>query len=173
MDRNLLLKTLSYDNETGLFFWKKRKETDRFVKCWNTRYSGNPAMNTMTTNGYLSGRLFNERYLAHRLAWFYVTGNWPDDHVDHINGCRTDNRFENLRSVDRFINQRNRKKPVDNKSNEVGISWHKSTQRWRVQTCGKHIGVFSDFNTAIKARNDSRKDLGFHENHGRIIGHGT
>lgn len=55
---------------------------------------------------YVDGRL----YLAHRLAWFYVHGEWPPRgfEIDHINRVRHDNRISNLRVVTRSVNLRNR-----------------------------------------------------------------
>lgn len=51
------------------------------------------------THGYIQVRAGGSRYRAHRLAWFYMTGSWPTEQIDHINGVRDDNRWANLRQA--------------------------------------------------------------------------
>lgn len=61
-------------------------------------------------------------YKAHRLAWLYITGQWPIDQIDHINGIRSDNRFCNLREIDLTGNSHQRNKPPkNNKSGFIGV----------------------------------------------------
>lgn len=43
----------------------------------------------------------------HRLVWLYVTGAWPKQEIDHINGRKGDNRKDNLRDVSRRQNCQN------------------------------------------------------------------
>jgi hypothetical protein len=49
-------------------------------------------------------------YYAHRLAWLWWFGEWPEGGLDHINRIRNDNRIDNLREATRSENQRNRRK---------------------------------------------------------------
>ncbi|MFW4291481.1 HNH endonuclease [Salmonella enterica subsp. enterica serovar Paratyphi C] len=46
--------------------------------------------------GYIRIYINKKWYLAHRLAWLYVTGKWPINVIDHINRNKADNRFINL-----------------------------------------------------------------------------
>lgn len=58
-------------------------------------------------------------YMAHRLAWLYMTGEWPVADIDHINGKRSDNRWVNLRSVSRSVNLQNQR--VARSNNNTGL----------------------------------------------------
>ena len=65
------------------------------------------AAGVVDSGGYLLIGVCRERHRAHRLAVLYMTGEWPAETVDHINGNRTDNRWANLRSVPRELNAQN------------------------------------------------------------------
>jgi len=109
-------------------------------------------------------------YLAHRLAWFYQTGIYPEkiDHEDH-NG--TNNIFTNLRNVSHAENMKNKKLHKNNTSGTVGVYWHKNSNRWMSSICvdkkTKHLGYFNDINDAIKIRKEAEIKYGFHKNHGK------
>ena len=87
-----LLEALDYNPETGIF----------------TRSRGKRMVGSDHTNGYLQIRVDYNRYLAHRLAWFYVYGDWPVMDIDHVNRNRKDNRIANLRLATRKQNNANR-----------------------------------------------------------------
>jgi hypothetical protein len=78
-----LREVLRYESETGAFF---RVDSAIRVELRHPR-------------GYLQVNVLGQMYLAHRLAWLYVHGNWPTYQIDHINGVKTDNRIQNLRDV--------------------------------------------------------------------------
>jgi hypothetical protein len=61
----------------------------------------------------------NRSYLAHRLAWLWVHGEWPRNHIDHIDGNPANNAIANLRDVDRSVNLQNRKRATRN--NVAGV----------------------------------------------------
>ena len=90
--------------------------------------------------------------------------------IDHINGVKTDNRINNLRLVTRSINLQNASMRCHNTSGFNGVSWHKSTKKWRAQirVDGKsiHLGVFSNKKDAIAARIKANIKYGFSERHG-------
>jgi len=131
MTPELIKKRLSYDEETGVFIYKvgagKRKAGDvaGYVKADGYRMI------------FLSGKWF----YAHRLAWFLITGAWPKNEIDHIDGNRDNNRIKNIRAATRSENMRNC-------SSGNGWHWHKRAKRWqaliRVNGKRKYLGQFSD-----------------------------
>lgn len=74
------------------------------------------------SDGYRQIRIDGGRYLAHRLAWLYMTGEWPALLVDHKNGNPRDNRFTNLRECDDQQNRANSRLRRNNKSGWMGVS---------------------------------------------------
>lgn len=123
----LVKEEVSYCPETGRFAWVKPAK--------GRKMASHPG--TITPQGYLRLCIHGERYLAHRVAWLYVHGQWPAADIDHINGDRLDNRMCNLRLATHSQNQQNRKRASStNKSSGVmGVGWDKSKNRWRAEIC--------------------------------------
>ena len=119
---NELKEILDYDPNTGIFTWK--------VNIAKNKFAGSIAGN-VNNNGYYVITLYRKTYSAHRLAWFYVYGNWPIKDIDHINGNRIDNRIINLRECNQSENQQNRKINKNNSSGYIGVSYHKKEKKWR------------------------------------------
>lgn len=84
-----LCQRLDYNKETGHFIWKEVRAKKLKV--------GDRAGYQHRSYRYVT--IDDEQYAEHRLAWFYVTGEWPKGLVDHKNLDRSDNRWENLREV--------------------------------------------------------------------------
>lgn len=135
-----LLEVLNYDPETGLFRWR--------IAVSNSVKIGAIA-GSVDNNGYrrmcIDGR---RNYLAHRLAWFYVHGEWPTESLDHIDCNKINNAIANLRPASTAENLRNRGKNRNNKSGYKGVCFDRRDQRWRatirVDRKLKHIGYFKD-----------------------------
>ena len=122
--------------------------------------------------GYRSTKVNGKPRYAHQLA-LQLSGvdvpSWM--RVDHIDGDRTNNRLNNLRVVTPTGNNRNQKKPKDNKSGTMGVRLYKRTGKWdayiTVSGIQLHLGYFNIKEDAIAARKAAEKAHGFHENHGR------
>lgn len=104
---NQIKEVLRYDPDTGIFI---RIKSDK-------RFLGKRA-GTINGDGYRQIRVGNYKYFASHLAWRYVTGEWPENEIDHINLIRDDDRFENFRPCTRSGNCIN--KSVYNKPNKHG-----------------------------------------------------
>ena len=134
------LKALvEYDQDTGVFIWKPREHNSKFTSVFAGKVAGRIA-----NNGYADICIHYKRFGAHRLAWLYVTGQWPVE-IDHINGDRADNRFENLRNCTHIENCQNYGVRASNKSGFTGASLHRKSGLWRasIRANGrvKHLGV--------------------------------
>ena len=157
---NRIKELLQYCPATGFFV--------RRVKAGN---SSAGSIAGWELDGYNAIQIDGKTYLAHRLAWFYMTGNFPQQETDHINGDRSDNRFLNLRDAHQSENVKNRKRPKNSTSGAIGVSWHKRNKRWvsylNVDGKRKYIGSFKDYNDAVFSREKASADNGYHANHGR------
>ena len=119
-----LKELLHYNPETGAFTWR--------VSRTNRIKVGDVAGNTHKNTGYLQIRLSNKLYQGHRLAWLYMTGEWPRNLIDHVNLVTSDNRWSNLRPASKMENQRNAK-PRGVSSKYKGINLRKDNDLWRAR----------------------------------------
>lgn len=177
----MLHKLLEYDPETGELAWRERspslfvaghRAAEWQAKIWNAQFSGKPALSCMDGCGYRSGHLFRVSAKAHRVVWAMMTGQWPNEKIDHINGIRSDNRWVNLRQVSNSMNLRNAKMRNDNASGHNGIGWHKASGKWRARITlvnqQVHLGTFSKIEDAIAARSAAEIGHGFTDRHGKV-----
>jgi hypothetical protein len=158
-----LKRRLSYDPETGIFRWKIAKRVN--IKPGDIAGTDR--------GGYVQIVMFRKRYHAHRLAFHWMTGTplSAKEEVDHINGIKGDNRWENLRVVSRGENCKNKAIPRSNSSGAMGVGWDTVKGKWvahiKVNKRHIHLGYFTDFNQAKSKRESAEKQYGFHPNHGR------
>lgn len=119
------------------------------------------------THGYVMLGHGGKLYRAHHIVWSMFKGSIPKGmEIDHINGNRADNRFENLRCVSKTENMRNRAIPVNNTSGEIGVQ-RRPNGKYQVCISGKTVGTFASFDDAVIARRSAAIARGFHQNHGR------
>ena len=139
MDAETLKLYVSYNPETGVFT-KLRKTHARD----NQKPVGS-VLGRTRKRGYTVFNLLGKRYYAHRLAWLYMTGEFPPEDTDHIDGNRTNNKWGNLRIASRSQNIHNRT-VVKSKTGFVGVyatTDKCGTIRGYVAQCNKrHLGFF-------------------------------
>lgn len=165
---------LHYDSETGLLHWAPRPRemfpTERSWKIWNSRFANTEAFSAVGADGYRRGAIFYRSYLAHRVAWLIHTGSWPCVRIDHIDGARSNNRFDNLRLAPGSENARNTRRRSDNTSGVTGVIWNKLARKWEayiaVNSKKIHLGLFDTLEEASSARKAANDRLGFSERHG-------
>ena len=150
-----LKQVLYYDNKTGEFTWREN----------SSKSMSNKAAGFLNDQGYILIGIGNDKYRAHRLAWLYVYGEWPQNDLDHINGIKTDNFITNLREATDSQNLSNSKKPKTNKSGFKGVSWHSNAKKWQshIRVNGKsiYLGLFQTPEKAHQAyRTAARKYKG-------------
>lgn len=132
-----LREALDYDPETGQFTWKKKIAYKVVV--------GSIAGAECTH--YVEIGLYGNTYRGHRLAWLYMTGEWPSGEVDHIDQNKLNNRWNNLRDVGRSENLINQDSPLSYKKSCAyrGV-FRSSAGRWfsRLKVNGviRHLGTY-------------------------------
>lgn len=132
-----LKELLHYDPMTGVFTWIAHR---------NNKTKVGDMAGSVKPNGYWCVRINNGTYLAHRLAWLYMTGSWPLHQIDHINGIRSDNAFRNLRDVTPSVNMQNQRSSRANATHPLlGVGKPKyGGYRARIKIAGKEqwLGTF-------------------------------
>lgn len=143
-----LLEVLNYDAESGVFTWKVKASKNTVIGeeagSWRTEAKDRP----------IRIRIDGKSFRAHRLAWFYVNGAWPNGLIDHINGNCHDNRLCNLRDVTQSVNQQNLKKAK--KTNKIGLlGVNSENNKYRAKICinrkSHDLGLFKSPSDAHQA----------------------
>lgn len=127
-DYATLKRMLDYDPKTGVFTWRSGLVFGR------TRKPGTRA--GCVVNEYCRIGINGSRQVgAHLLAWFYMTGNWPVQEVDHKDNNPTNNAFDNLRLATSSQQKMNRRVQSNNRSGLKGAFYHscRKGKKWRSQ----------------------------------------
>lgn len=154
-----LKEILHYDPETGIFRWRHERVNGQ-IKPWTI--AGN-----IQTKGYVMLCINYIRHLGHRLAWLYMTGNWPTKGIDHIDGNRSNNKFTNLREATCKENCENRGLSKTNKSGFRGVNFHPTSKKWLARVGHNYkqvyIGLFDTAEEANIAAIAKRAELFTHD----------
>ena len=139
-----LKEVLDYDPDSGEFIW---------LNAPNNRYVKNGDIAGTLADGYIRIKIRGKKYAAHRLAWLYMTENWPSGEIDHINGIKYDNRYDNLRTANRSENRRNVSCYSGSPSGLKGVTKWKGRWRARISINKKQVwlGYYNDPIEAAKS----------------------
>ena len=149
-------KLFDYDPETGEVRWK----VERYRK-----HPGDIAGCVYTVDGKrykrVSVSVNYRRYLLHRIIWLWVTGCWPIDELDHIDGDATNNRWANLREANRHQNGKNISAKVNSLIGINGVSFDKKRGNYRarimVDRKDIYLGNFASIEEATRVRQVASK----------------
>lgn len=146
-----LREVLSYDPATGLFRWRANRagvKADSF------------AGRTRGRKGYNQICVDRRFYQASRLAWLYMTDEWPKREINHINGNRFDTRWDNLREI--TPSQKRAIAPTRNKLGVRGV-WLKDNGKYvaRINVNAKkiYLGSFETLEEASAAYAEAAKGV--------------
>ncbi len=126
-----LKELLHYDPLSGLFTFLARP------RIRHGKVSG-----SLRKDGYITICVDKTAYLAHRLAWFYMTGAWPKKLVDHIDGLRANNIFMNLREANHILNAQNLKGATKASSTgKLGVNINGRRFQAKIKANGQRINL--------------------------------
>ncbi len=151
-----LREVLSYNPQTGAFFWRVFRSGRAIPGQQAAREPRRSGYATVFVDGYL--------YAAHRLAWLYVTGEWPKGYIDHADGSKSNNVFSNLREATHRQNMENQRNAHrNNKTGLLGVTLHPKNRKYqaRIQVDGRpqSLGYFQTPEEAHAAYLEAKRRL--------------
>lgn len=152
-----LRRVLLYDPHTGLWKWRQGGRGRPKVLVWFAgTLGGKPGFQ------YLSISIGRLPYYVQRLAFLYMTGRWPDPEADHIDGDRTNNRWDNLREATRVQSKHNKGARKDNVVGARGVYYRSKEGKFhaRIKIGDKRVslGLFDTVELASEAYEKAAKE---------------
>jgi HNH endonuclease len=155
LTREMALSLFDYDPSSGTF---TRKTTRGRCNRWKAGQS----VGHLASSGYVQIGIGRKLYQAHRLVWLCEYGRFPEKHLDHINGDRSDNRVANLRECDDLLNMQNiRKAHKDNSLGVLGVKKYRDRFIARIFHNGKEktLGIHVTAELAHAAYLKAKREL--------------
>jgi hypothetical protein len=144
-----LLEVLEYNPATGVFVWKK---------ALSRRVKPGDIAGCAAHRGYRLVKVDGVLYLEHRLAWFYMHGEWPTV-IDHKRS--KSNAIENLKNTTQAGNLQNRfVASTQNMSGLIGAHKSKGARfksQIKVNGVIVRLGTFGSAEEASKAYLEAKK----------------
>ena|SRR6266436_2436775 len=141
----------NYDPDTGHFFHKKAPRYGITIGDRAGHFNGK----------YMMLRFKGREYKCARVAWLMMTGKWPEHQIDHINGGRLDDRFENLREATNAQNCRNRGVRSNNLTGVKGVATSRYGYTSTITANGRkrYLGYFPSIDAAKVAYDAAANEL--------------
>lgn len=137
---------LDYEPSTGWLIWKVGGQFTR---------AGVRAGSLNKVHGYREVGVDGLKYRSARLAFFWMTGEWPGETVDHGNLNRDDDSWDNLRGASHQEQSANRGMLCTNRSGHKGVSWHKPLSKWyasiKIDGKSRNLGYYDNIKDAASA----------------------
>lgn len=146
-----LRELVKYEPKTGQFIARQSTMGGRTV---------GKVLGTTTWPGYKTIKIDGVVYYSHRLAWFYVHGEWPDGHIDHIDGQKDNNALANLRVATPAQNAA-RRRTIRRQAPSRGVFPHGVGFVARLHHGGKrhYLGYFPTKEAAKAAYEEKAKEI--------------
>lgn len=171
LTQELLKELLFYDPDIGVFTWKERPlsmfELQVKGNTWNSRFKEKQAgcISRIKSNVQvcINIKVLSNKYTGHELAYLYMTGSFPEFHIDCIDGDYTNLKYKNIRSCG-FSDTQNKKSSLrkDNKSTGfIGVKKYYNKFIARIRTNGKtiHLGTFNTPEEAHAAYVNAKRQI--------------
>lgn len=157
-----LRSALRYSPIVGVFEWRiagRRIRPGYLAGC------------VCKSSGYIKIGIDGKQYSGQNLAWFYMTGEWPEVVIDHRDGDKSNNAFKNLRPATRVQNAANSRKAMHNKSGEKVVFFCNTSKRWHARIKSNGVVAFrksyKTIDEAVSGIREARERIaGEFANHG-------
>lgn len=144
-----LRELLDYDASTGVF--------TRRVRASNS--AAGTVAGSLRPSGYVAISVDDKLLRAHQLAWLYMTGEWPNKFIDHVDLNKSNNKWDNLRLATKSQNMMNTTIRANNTTGIKGVSPYRAGEKygkpWQaaIGKDGKsfHVGHFATKEEAASA----------------------
>jgi hypothetical protein len=148
----------------SLFYYKDG------ILYWKTKKNLNKVAGSLKPTGYTVVEVFGKNIMAHRIIWAMHFGD-TNYFIDHIDGNRSNNKIENLRIVNRTLNQWNRKISRNSSTGIKGVRLRKDNGKFEARLCVNKkrlvLGSFDDIELAEFVMQIARDHY-----HGEYANHG-
>lgn len=128
-----LLELVFYDPISGLF---QARRSRRGI-------AAGKRLGRVDERGYRRLMLDQCQIYEHRLAWFYMTGEWPESEIDHIDHNKSNNKWANLRLATTSQNHANGRAFLQNPNRLKGTTYKQAERKWiaQIKVNGKQITI--------------------------------